>query len=319
MLSRQQEIVTVFGGSGFLGQYVVRALAKAGYRVQVICRDAEAALFLKPLGDVGQIALLSGDISHPQSWQHLVGGSVAVINLVGKLFSKGGQTFENIHNRAPSKLAEICREAGVPKFIHVSALGVDHADTSTYAESKLLGENNIRRIFQGVTIFRPSVIFGAEDNFFNQFGQMASISPILPLIGGGKTKFQPVYVVNVADAIVQAVARDDMAGKIYELAGPDTYTFKELMQLVLDVTGQKARLVTIPNPIASLMGAFGSLLPKPPLTMDQVRLLKYHNVALGTLPGLKELGILPTSAMDVIPGYLSRFRSPVKDGALYNG
>lgn len=316
----RNSIVTVFGGSGFLGRYVVQALARAGYRVQVICRDAEAAASLKPLGNVGQIAIVSGDITKPESWQHRIGGCRAVINLVGLLYqSGGGQKFTKVHAKAVGKLAEVARETGVEKFVHVSALGVDRAIFSSYARSKIQGETNARTIFPGAVILRPGVMFGPEDNFFNQFARMAAYSPFLPLIGGGKTKFQPVYAVDVARAIVKAVEDDSLAGKTYALAGPDVFTFREIMQLILNVTGQKARLVSIPFPLASLLGAFASLLPKPPLTRDQVTLIKTDNMLDGELPGFEAFGISPASAMDVVPTYLKHYHLTTADEALSNG
>lgn len=311
----KQHVVTVFGGSGFLGTYVVKALAEAGYMVQVICRDAEAASFLKTAGEVGQIVIRSGDICKAESWQDKLAGSKAVINLVGVFY---GQNADRVHHKAPGKLAEIARESGVEQFIHVSALGVERATTCEYARTKKLGEEDVRRIFPDAVIFRPSVLFGPEDNFFNQFARMAAMSPVLPLIGGGKTKFQPVYVADVARAIVSAV-RNNITARTFELAGPETFSFRDIQNYILRTTGLKAKLVSIPFPIASIMGAFASLLPKPPLTRDQVALLKYDNIAQEGMPGFDALGIQPASVETLVPGYLARFVQPTSQSIVNQG
>ncbi len=297
-------IITVVGGSGFLGRYVVHRLAGQGYVIRVLCRHPSEATFLKPAGNVGQIVPDYADLAKPESLKGKVDNSAAVINLVGILYESGKHSFSRIHAQGAEKLAKLAKEAGVPRFVQVSALGVSKASNSTYARTKLAGEEAVRGVYPNATILRPSVLFGAEDNFFNQFARMSQFSPALPAIGGGETKFQPVYVDDVAQAITTVLERRDTAGKTYELGGPKVFTFKEILQYIGEVTGQKRALVPIPYSVAGLMGSITQLLPNPMLTSDQVRLLKYDNIVSEEALTFADLGITPTPVEAVVPEYL---------------
>lgn len=300
-----QRIVTVVGGSGFLGRYVVKHLAKAGFTVRVLCRHPSSAQHLKPSGTVGQIVLDYADLAKPETLKGKLNYSEAVINLVGVLYESGRQNFSRIHAQGAEKLAKEAKDARVPHFIHVSALGIERASNSTYARTKLAGEEAVRNIYPNATIFRPSVLFGAEDNFFNQFARMSLFTPALPAIGGGETKFQPVYVDDVAHAIVTALQTMETAGKTYELGGPKVYSLKELLAYLGETIGRKRALLPIPFPVARLIGSAAQLLPHPLLTSDQVRLLQQDNVVNAEALGFAALGITPTSVESVVPRYLS--------------
>jgi len=299
-------LVTIFGGSGFLGRHTVRALARGGWRIKVATRHPNSAFFLRPLGSVGQIDFVKCDVGDADSVARAVKGANAVVNLTGILFEKG-QSFEEVQVEGAANVAKAAAEAGVAALVHVSAIGADTGSDAHYAVSKAEGERAVREAFPKAVILRPSVIFGPEDGFFNKFASLARILPGLPLIGGGKTRFQPVFVGDVAAAIRMALSRQD--GRTYELGGPTIYSFKELMQLTLREIGRKRLLVTVPFGIASLKAMFLQLLPNPPLTVDQVRLLKKDNVVSATAPGLADLGITPTSVEAVIPSYLWRYRA----------
>jgi NADH dehydrogenase len=300
------QLVTVFGGSGFLGRHTVRALARAGWRIKVATRHPNRAFFLKPLGTVGQIDFVKCDVADAESVASAVMGSQAVINLTGILFEKG-QSFEDVQAEGAAHIAEAAAAAGVGALVHVSAIGADAEASAHYAVTKAQGELAVREAFPNAVILRPSLIFGPEDGFFNKFAAMARIFPGLPLIGGGKTRFQPVFVGDVAQAILVALSRQD--GRTYELGGPTVYSFKELLQLILRETGRKRLLVPLPFGIAALKAAFLQLLPNPLLTVDQVRLLRHDNVVSHTAAGLADLGITPTSVEAVIPSYLWRYRA----------
>jgi NADH dehydrogenase len=299
-------LVTVFGGSGFLGRHTVRALARAGWRIKVATRHPARGFFLRPLGTVGQIDFVKCDVADAESVAHAVMGADAVINLTGILFQKG-QTFEDVQAEGAAHIAQAAAAAGVAALVHVSAIGADANADAEYAVTKAEGEKSVREAFPDAVILRPSIIFGPEDGFFNKFAAMARFSPILPLVGGGHTRFQPVFVGDVAQAIVTALSRQD--GRTYELGGPATYSFKELLQIILRETGRKRALVPLPFAIASLKAAFLQMLPNPLLTMDQVKLLKHDNVVSPTAAGLADLGITPTSVEAVIPSYLWRYRA----------
>jgi NADH dehydrogenase len=299
-------LVTVFGGSGFLGRHTVRALARAGWRIKVATRHPNRAFFLRPLGSVGQIDFVKCDVADPDSVARAVMGCNAVVNLTGILFEKG-QTFEAVQADGAANVAQAAAAAGVNALVHVSAIGADAESDAHYAITKAKGEQAVRDAFPRAVILRPSVIFGPEDGFFNRFATMARFLPALPLVGGGHTRFQPVFVGDVAQAILAGIARQD--GRTYELGGPTVYSFKELMQLMLREIGRKRALVPLPFGIASLQAMFLQLLPSPPLTMDQVRLLKKDNVVSPTASGLSDLGVAPTSVEAIIPAYLWRYRA----------
>jgi NADH dehydrogenase len=299
-------LVTVFGGSGFLGRHTVRALARAGWRIKVATRHPARGFFLRPLGAVGQIDFVKCDVSNAQSVAQAVMGAQAVINLTGILFPKG-QSFEDVQANGAANIAQAAAAAGVSALVHVSAIGADLESDSNYAVTKAEGEQAVREAFPNAVILRPSIIFGPEDGFFNKFAEMARTFPVLPLVGGGHTRFQPVFVGDVAAAIVASLSRQD--GRSYELGGPSTYSFKELLQLILRETGRNRALVPLPFALASLNAMILQLLPNPILTVDQVRLLKKDNVVAPTAAGLADLGITPTSAEAVIPSYLWRYRA----------
>ncbi|MCW5729791.1 MAG: complex I NDUFA9 subunit family protein [Alphaproteobacteria bacterium] len=304
----QRGLVTVFGGSGFVGRYAVKQLAEAGWRVRVAVRRPDEGLFLKPMGDVGQITLTQANLRVEPSVAAAVAGADAVVNLVGILYESGAQRFAAVQARGAELVARAARAAGARRLVHVSAIGADEHSASLYARSKAMGEAAVRREFPDATILRPSVIFGAEDGFLNRFGAMARISPFLPLIGGGATRFQPVYVGDVAAAIARALADDAAAGRTYELGGPRVYSFRELMALVLRETGRRRALLPIPFAIAGMQALFLELLPVPPLTRDQVELLRHDNLPAAGAPGLADLAIAPTPLEVHAPSILARYR-----------
>jgi uncharacterized protein YbjT (DUF2867 family) len=301
-------VVTVFGGSGFLGRYVVRALARAGYRIRVGVRRPELANYLLPAGHVGQIQLVKANILSPDAVAFALKGASAVVNLVGVLQESGRQRFAGIHAEAAGQIAETAKQAGIERLVHISALGASAASESVYARTKAEGEARVRQGFAQATILRPSIIFGVEDNFFNRFAGLAQISPVLPLIGGGRTRFQPAFVGDVAKAVDLCLTEPGTRGKTYELGGPAVFSFRELMEMILRETGRQRQLVPIPFPIAGLMGRLLQILPHPPLTADQVRLLKTDNVVAEGAPGFADLGIEPEPVESILPTYLWRFR-----------
>ena len=303
-----QRIVTIFGGSGFIGRYVVKRLAQQGWTIRVGVRSPARAAFLKPLGDVGQIMPLRAPLQDGEAVAALVQGADAVINLVGLLFEKGRQNFAAVHVEGARRIAEAAATAGVKNLVQISAIGADPGAEADYARSKAAAETAVRAAFPGATILRPSIVFGPEDGFFNLFAGLARLSPVLPLIGGGKTRFQPVYVGDVADAVVACLNRPEAAGQTYELGGPQVYSFKELLELLLLEIGSKRLLLPLPFALASFEAAFLELAPVPLLTRDQVRLLKRDNVVTGNTPSLADLAIKPTAVEAVIPSYLDRYR-----------
>jgi len=317
-------LATVFGGSGFIGRHVVQRLAAEGWRVRVATRDPEGAIFLRPRGDVGQVEPVYADLTKEFSVQAAVERADLVINLVGILYEGGRQKFNAIHVEGAARIAAAAKAAGVARLVHVSALGADEASDSLYAKTKAEGEKAVQAAFPGAVILRPSVVFGPEDGLFNRFAEWAGIAPVLPVFvadgfrrrglgldlwGSGGAKFQPVYVGDVADAVMKVIA-GGYEGKTFELAGPRTYSLKQIVELALSAAGRKACLVPLPLGIGKIKAAFLQLLPKPPLTVDQVRLLGHDNVAGGQLPGFKQLGITPQAAEGIVPSYLARFKNP---------
>jgi NADH dehydrogenase len=301
--------VTVFGGSGFIGRYVVRRLAAEGWVVRVACRDAIAAAFLKTAGAVGQVVPMHVDITAEDAvLDAAIAGSDAVINLVGILYERGKRSFQAIHADAPARIARLAEKNGVSRFVQMSALGADAGSASAYARSKAAGETGVLAAFPQATIIRPSIVFGPEDGFFNRFACMARYSPGLPLIGGGHTRFQPVYVCDVADAIIRTLHEDAARGQIYELGGPRIYTFRALMELMLHELRRHRGLIPLPFWIADIQASILQLLPIPLLTRDQVRQLQRDNVLTGTKPGLAQLGIQPTALELILPTYLDIYR-----------
>lgn len=304
----KDQLVTVFGGSGFVGRHVVRLLAAQGYRLRVVVRRPNVANFLRPMGRVGQIQLMAGDVKDAASVAKAVHGADAVVNLVGLLSEWGKQTFKTVHAQAPGTIGEAAAKAGVARVIQISAIGADKKSPSRYGKTKAAGEEALKAAYPAATILRPSVVFGPEDNFFNRFSALARLLPFLPLIGGGKTKFQPVYAGDVAQAVAQALADPGTAGRTYELGGPKTYTFREILELILAETGRRNPLIPVPFLFASMKAMVLGLLPNPMLTMDQVASLKRDNVVTGKEGTLADLGITPTAVEAIIPSYLWRFR-----------
>ncbi len=298
----------VLGGSGFVGRYVVQRLAARGDVITVGCRRAEGARFLMPQGNVGQIAALNLAIDDEEVLPAFLAGNEALVNCVGILRESGPQRFDRVHHTGPARLARLAREAGIERFVHISAIGADSRSPSAYARTKAAGEAAVRDAFPTVTILRPSVVFGPEDQFFNRFAAMAMISPVLPLIGGGETRFQPVYVGDVAAAVVRCLDDPATAGRTYELGGPKTYSFRELIELLLAEICRKRLLLDLPFGLAAFQARLMAILPNPPLTPDQVELLKRDNVVSSGAMSMAALGIAPTAVEGVLPTYLDRFR-----------
>ncbi len=308
------ELVVVFGGSGFVGKQVVRALAKAGKRVRVAMRRPHLGHELRVMGDVGQIQLVQANVRFPDSVARATEGADAVVNLVGVLHESGKQNFEALHAEAARAITEAAAKAGVGRLVHMSAIGAD-AKGARYARSKYRGERAVLEALPSATILRPSIIFGPEDNFFNRFASMAKFAPALPLIGGGKTKFQPVFVGDVAEAIVAALDRPDARGRIYELGGPQIYSFKQLLHFVTRETSRPAPLLDLPfviaYPLGLLLGWGFKLIPfaAPPLTGDQVVMLRRDNIVGAGAATIQDLGVTQLESIEaIVPTYLWRFR-----------
>jgi NADH dehydrogenase len=300
-------VVTVFGGSGFLGRHLIRRLARHGAVIRVPTRLPDRAIHLKPMGAVGQIVVEPFDPAREGLIEALVAGATHVVNLVGILYERRAGDFDALQGKLPGRIAKAATEAGARRLVQISAIGADPASTSLYARSKAAGEANARAAFPGATVLRPSIVFGPEDGFFNRFAEMARFLPALPLIGGGTNRFQPVYVGDVADAIMAALERDDAPGRTYELGGPRVYTFKELLAYMLEVTGRRRLLLPLPFKIAALQARVLELLPVPPLTRDQLELLKRDNVVSANALGLADLGITPSPLEVIVPTYLRQY------------
>lgn len=309
--SNIEKLITVYGGSGFLGRHLVRALAMRGYRIRVAVRRPELAGHLQPLGRVGQIQAVQANVRYRRSVEAAARDADVVINLTGILYERGRQHFESVQTVGAEAVALAAAAYGA-HVIHVSALGANENSTSHYARSKAAGEKAVLAAVPSAVVLRPSIMFGPEDDFFNRFAAMARILPALPLVGGGFTRFQPVFVGDVATAIADAGEGKAKAGMIYELGGPEVRTFKQLMEFVLATIERRRLLVPIPFALARLKAQFLQFLPKPPLTPDQVELLKSDNVvsveAAREGRTLEALGISPVAMETVVPSYLWRFR-----------
>jgi len=305
-MQNNQKIIAIFGAGGFLGKHLMRELTKLDYRVKVATRNPYLKGYLKPLGSPGQIELFKTNIFDQESVKQVLKNCDLAINLVGILYETRKQKFNQIHSQF---LSNLCNELGTKNLIHVSALGVRERHTSQYMRSKLQGEKNIQDNFKPSVILRPSVVFGPSDKFFEKFASIAQFSPFLPLIGGGKTKFAPIYVGDVAKAIVKSLELNNSQTKIYELGGPEDYSFKELMEILLAEIKKKRFLISIPWSFAKFQSYFLQMLPNPLLTPDQVELLKYSNVVSGDYPTLKDLGVSGTPIHSILPKYIYRFRT----------
>jgi NADH dehydrogenase len=329
-----RRLVTVFGGSGFIGRHVIQRLARQGATVRVASRDTEAANYLKPLGEIGQIVPVPVNLGNEQSIARALHGADQAINLIGILSEWGKSTFENIHVGAAGAIATAATNAGVKQLVHVSALGASAEAASFYGRSKAAGEEAVKAAFADAVIIRPSAIFGPEDHFFNMFAGLARFTPVMPVFGcplipkvvlfgldspvdfeffgDGGTRLQPVYVGDVANAIVAILDDRSIKGEVYELAGPHVYSFKAMMDMILKESGRPRILVPYPFALASFWAWFLEFLPNPILTRDQVTLLKEDNVISGEQPGFAELGLKAASAEAMLPTYLRRFRPPAK-------
>lgn len=307
MQNNQQ--IAIFGGGGFLGRHLIRELTKVNYRIKVATRNPYLKGYLRPLGNPGQIELIKSNIFNTEDVKRILKNCDYAINLLGILYETRKQKFTQIHSQFPYLLANLCNEFGIKNLIHISALGVKEKHSSKYMQTKLQGEKNIQSIFKSTVILRPSLVFGPEDKFFNTFASIARISPVIPLIGGGKTKFAPVYCVDVGKAITKALELKNTTPKIYEIAGPENYSFKELMEILLTEIKKKRFLINIPFNIAKFQSYFLQKLPKPILTADQVELLKYDNIPSGHYPNLNDLGIKGKTINSILPQYIYRFRN----------
>lgn len=313
-----QGLVTVFGGSGFLGRYAVQALARAGWRVRVAVRQPHLTPSLMLAGSVGQVQAVQANIRVEDSVRRALEGAEACVNLVGVLAELGRQRFDAVHAEGAATVARHAAGTGCRAMVQVSAIGADADSPSSYARSKAQGEAAVRDAFPNATVVRPSIVFGPEDDFFNRFGRMAQFSPVLPLIGGGRTRFQPVYAADVGRAIAACLdptpaGYAPATGRTYELGGPGVYSFRELMELICRETARHPALVSVPFRIARLIGKAGDLQGKllpmaPALTLDQVAMLGVDNVVHPGVPGLADLGVTPTALEAVIPTYLWTFR-----------
>lgn len=303
-----QGLVTVVGGSGFLGRYVVQVLAAAGARVRVAVRHPNAAMFLKPLGQTGQIQLIAADIRDERQMAAAMHGADAAVNLVGILAEGGGRSFRGIHAEGAGTVARAAAGAAVRTLVHVSAIGADAASPSAYGRSKAAGEAAVRAAFPDATILRPSLVFGPEDAFINRFAALARAAPAMPVVSGA-TRFQPVYVVDVARAIADSL--DDprrFGGAMFELGGPTVYTFRALLAWIMREIRVHKPLIDVPPMAARLMARAGDLLPGLSMTSDQYAMLGRDNVVGAGVPGLEAFGIRPTPLEAVAPGYLERYR-----------
>lgn len=305
------KLITVFGGSGFIGRYLVRSLAKRGWRVRVAVRRPDLVGYLRPMGTVGQIMAVQANVRDRESVAAAVSHADAVVNLVGILTEKGKQTFAAVQDQGARNIAEAAAAAGVGRFIQMSALGADLDSPSLYARTKAAGENAAREHVPGAVVVRSSLVFGPEDDFFNRFAKMTKISPVVPVVGPD-TRFQPVYAGDVGAFVAAAADGEVAGGTTYELGGPDVRTFRELLMMMLEVTRQKRLVVTIPYGMAELQARLLSFLPDPPLTVDQIELLKHDNVvseaAIREGRTLQAAGIEPQSMMSILPTYLWAYR-----------
>lgn len=308
-----QGLVTVFGGSGFIGHYAVRALARAGWRVRVAVRRPTKAPELKVMGDVGQIELVQANLKVPETIGRALDGAAACVNLAGVLWQSGSQKFEALHVTGAQDIAEACAARGIERLVHISSISADPKSGSAYARTKAEGEAAVRAALATATLVRPTVAFGPEDTFFNRFAGMAGASPILPLIGGGETRIQPVYAGDIGAAIVAILASPASVGRTYELGGPGVYSFRQLMELMLKETHQRRVLLPLPFAIAKLLGYGGDLIAltpfAPPVTSDQVELARDDAVVHDGASGLAELGVTPTALEAILPTYLWRYRN----------
>jgi NADH dehydrogenase len=301
-------LVTVVGGAGFIGRYVVEALARAGCRVRVVSRHADSALFLKPLGDLGQIQVVSGDIRSDADMAAACSGALAAINLVGILAETGGQRFADLQAAGAGRVARAAAASGARAFVQISAIGADAGSAIAYARSKGEGEAAVQAAMPQAVVLRPSLVAGAEDQFFNRFAAMARLAPVLPAICGDSL-FQPVYVRDVADAVLAALGRGDAQGRVFELGGPDVLRFDAILAMISELTGRRRPVLSIGGAAAAVLGRLGDVLPFMPMNSDQLAMLKKGNIVAPGMPGLADLGITPTPLSAFVPQMMQRFRA----------
>lgn len=302
-----RRIATVFGGAGFIGRQVVKRLARADYVVRIVTRHADQVRVLATQGRVGQIVAVAADPGDDAAVARAVAGASVVVNLLGILFERRPGDFTRIQAEAPGRIARAASAAGVAHMVHVSAIGADAASDSMYARSKAEGEAAVRAGFPSAVILRPSIVFGPEDSFFNRFAGLARLLPFMPVVQG-ESRFQPVYVGDVADAVLAAVDRADAAGRVFELGGPRVASFRDLLAFILTTTRRRNWMINLPMGLVRIQAAIGDRLPNPPLTTDQLKMLARDNVVADDAAGLADLGIAATPMEAVVPGYLARFR-----------
>jgi len=302
-------LVTVFGGSGFVGRYVVRELARDGWRVRVAVRKPTQAYFLKTIGDVGQVQIVQANLRDAESIVRACEGADAVINMVGILFETGRQRFATLQHQGALWAAQAAERALASQFIQISAIGADADNEAEYMQTKAAGEEAVRSVMPQATIIRPSLVFGTEDEFFNRFAFLSTILPVMPAFGGGTTRFQPVYVLDLARGIANALLDPAARGETFEIGGPKIYTLKEIYELVLETVERPRPIVPVPWALARLQGSLLSLLPNPPLTREQVVMLESDNVVGEGVKTIANLGVRDlTTAEAIVPTYLWRFR-----------
>jgi uncharacterized protein YbjT (DUF2867 family) len=302
-----RNVATVFGGSGFIGRYVVKRLAALGYVTRIAVRDTESAMFLRPMGRVGQIVPMFTSLAHEATVAQAVEGADLVVNLVGILAERRSGDFTRLQAEGAGRIASLATAAGVRRMVQMSAIGADPASQSVYARTKAEGEAAVRAAMPTATVLRPSLVFGAEDKFFNRFAALAQVAPFMPVIAGD-TRMQPVYVGDVADAVVAGLTGLDTAGKTYELGGPRIWTFREILAFILHETRRNRRLVNIPMGLARFQASIAEKLPTKPFTRDQLLLLSRGNIVSPGALGLSDLGIAATPVELIVPDYLERYR-----------
>ena len=312
MALEQNSLITIFGGTGFLGRHIIARLAKRGWRLRIVTRRPNEALHVKTNGVPGQLELVQGNIRDDASVAAALDGADAVINAVGILFESGKQKFAAVQAEGAQRIAQMAAQQGIAHFVQISAIGADENSASLYAQSKAAGEQAVLQAVPSAHILRPSIVVGPEDDFFNRFGAMAMLAPALPLIGGGDTRYQPVAVFDVAAAVEACL--DGASGDIYELGGPDVLSFKQLMQMLLAEIRRDRLLVPLPFAAAKLIAAFAQFMPKPLLTPDQVILLKSDNIVSDEAAGFEALAITPQPIAAIVPDYLARYRPAGKKG-----
>lgn len=302
------KIITVFGAAGFVGRTLIEHLAKKGALIRAVVTDTDKALFLKVMGEPGQITLFTVDFLDHAQVESLCAHSWAVVNLIGTLYEKKHKTYDFIHVDIPEAIARACQVKRVDRFVHISAIGANPESDSDYLCTKGLGEERVQQLFPSVTIVRPSIIFGPNDRFFNQMARVLVLNPLFPIFGRDNTKLQPVYVGDASSAILALLEAPDTRAQIYELGGPKVYTFKALIELTLKLIKRKRKVITLPYWIGQIIGTLLQIFPNPPLTSEQVKLLQKDNVVDPQAKSFKDLSIVPIALEAILPAYLKRYQ-----------